>query len=371
MIAPTELWPLLQSPLFSFTGKLRMLLEPWVSARAKDAQAEDESVESFVVRRFGREVYDRVAEPLLGGLFVADATTLSAERTLPSFVGMELQSGSVLRGLRASSAAAKAAQRGPGETGPVQLTLKRGLGSLIRRLAEELPPHWLRLGCAAKSIGRSSEDGRWRVETESGTWQAREVILACPAPRCLALLHAAAPEVARALEAIRFVSCLTVNLVYRRRDLIHLPKESGFFVPRSEPFQILAATFASEKFPARAAEGHVVVRAYRGGALDLDAVDQDDAALSESSHDDLARLMGAVQSPLSTHVQRFRLAMPQFDVGHSSRVAQLRTEIARHRGLHIVGSGLGAYGLPDCVTSGEEAAEAVGLVLLQPLSTAR
>jgi len=360
LIAPTELRPLLQSRLFSLRGKLRMLLEPWVSARAKGVQAEDESVESFVVRRFGREVYDRVAEPVLGGLFVADATALSAARALQFFVGLERQSGSVLRGLRASSAAAKAEGRGPGNAAPVQLTLKRGLGSLIQRLAEVLPPNWLRLGCAAKSIGRSSEDGRWRVETESGTWQAREVILACPAPRCLALLHAAAPEVARALEALRFASCVTVNLVYRRRDLIHLPKESGFFVPRSEPFQILAATFASEKFPARASEGHVVVRAYRGGALDPDAVDLDDAALAGSSHEDLARLMGAVQPPLSSHVHRFRLAMPQFDVGHAARVADLRAEIARHRGLHVVGSGLGAYGLPDCVTSGEEAAEVVG-----------
>ena len=149
--------------------------------------------------------------------------------------------------------------------------------------------------------------------------------------------------------------------MYRRRDLTRLPDELGFFVPRREPYRILAATFASEKFPSRASVGHVIVRAFQGGALDPGAVDLDDAALSGRCHDDLAQLIGAGHPPLSTHVHRFQHAMPQFDVGHSSRVADLQTEIARHRGLHIVGSGMGAYGLPDCVASGEEAAEAIAL----------
>jgi oxygen-dependent protoporphyrinogen oxidase len=185
------------------------------------------------------------------------------------------------------------------------------------------------------------------------------VVLACPAPHCHALLREAAPVVARALHAIRFASCVTVNLVYRHSDLTHLPDEFGFFVPRKEPYRILAATFASEKFPARATQGHVVVRAFQGGALDPGAVDLDDATLSRRAHDDLAQLIGATHRPLSTHVHRFRHAMPQFDVGHLSRVADLRAEIARHRGLHVVGSGMSAYGLPDCVTSGEEAAEVI------------
>ena len=361
-IAPTEPWPLLQSRLFSWPGKLRMLCEPWVSASAastSDGAAEDETVEGFVVRRFGREVYDRVAEPVLGGLFVADATALSARRVLGPFVELELRNGSVLRGLRAVSATAAGAARGPGHDAPAQLTLKRGLGSLIRRLADEIPASWVQLGCAAKRIERSREGGRWRIETASGTWRSREVVLACPAPHCAPLLHAAAPEVARALEAIRFASCVTVNLVYRRRDLTHLPNEFGFFVPRSESCRILAATFASEKFPARASKGHVVVRTFLGGALDPGAVDLDDATLAGNSHDDLAQLIGAVHPPLSTHVHRFRNAMPQFDVGHLSRVADLRSAIAGQQGLHVVGSGMGGYGLPDCVTSGEAAAEAI------------
>ncbi len=356
LIAPTEPWPLLRSGLFSWRGKLRMLLEPWASGRAAgspgDGPPPDETVESFVVRRFGREAYERVAEPVLGGLFVADATRLSARRALGPFVGLEQGNRSVLRGLRAASATHPAA--------PAQLTLRRGLGSLVQRLAEEIPAPWLQLGCAAKGIRPLPDEGCWQVETASGNWRAREVVLACSAPRCYELLRGTAPAVASALEEIRFASCITVNLAYRRSDLSFLPSDFGFFVPRAEPYRILAATFSSEKFPARAPEQHVVVHTFQGGALDADALDLDDATLTARSHDDLARLIGAAAPPLSSRVSRFRRSIPQFDVGHLDRVAALQRAIERQRGLHVVGSGLGAYGLPDCVTSGEAAASLVG-----------
>ncbi len=345
MIAPTDPWSLLRSRLFSWPGKLRMLLEPWVPASVTSSHesAQGETVESFVVRRFGREAYDRVAEPVLGGLFTADATTLSARRVLGPFVELERRNGSVLRGLRASSAASTGT---PGEAQPES------------RLPAQLS---LQRGCAAKGIRPLPEEGRWQVETSSGNWRAREVVLACPAPRCHESLRGAVPAVASALQEIRFASCVTVNLVYRRSDRTLLPSDFGFFVPRDEPYRILAASFSSEKFPARAPDQHVVVRTFQGGALDPDALDLDDATLTERSHDDLARLIGAAAPPLSSKVCRFRQSMPQFDVGHLARVAGMRRQIERHRGLHVVGSGMGAYGLPDCVTSSEEAAAAIEL----------
>ncbi len=365
MIAPTDPWSLLRSRLFSWPGKLRMLLEPWVPASVTSSHesAQGETVESFVVRRFGREAYDRVAEPVLGGLFTADATTLSARRVLGPFVELERRNGSVLRGLRASSAASTGT---PGEAQPesrlpAQLSLQRGLGSLIQRLAEAIPAPWLQLGCSTKGLRPLPEEGRWRIETNSGNWRAREVVLACPTPRCCDLLRGALPTLAGALEELRFASCLTVSLVYRRSDLTLLPSDFGFFVPRAEPYQIVAATFSSEKFAARAPAQHVVVRTFQGGVLDPDALDLDDATLTERSHDDLARLIGAAAPPLSSKLCRFRQSVPQFDAGHIGRVADLRRQIEQHRGLHVVGSGMGAYGLPDCVTSGEEAAARIEL----------
>ena len=167
LIAPTERWPLLRSGLFSWPGKLRMLRESRV--KVSDELAADESVESFVVRRFGREAFERVAEPVLGGLFVADATTLSAARTLGPFVELEGRYGSVLRGLRDTSRASSS---------PAQLTLGRGLGSLVERLSEQIPSTWIELDCAAKQIRPLPRAG-WQIETARGMWLARDVLLAC------------------------------------------------------------------------------------------------------------------------------------------------------------------------------------------------
>ena len=226
-------------------------------------------------------------------------------------------------------------------------------------MIEEIPASWPQLGCGVKAIRPLPGAARWHIETTSGDWRAREVVLACPAPRCRDLLQAGLPALARELEEIGFASCVTVNAVYRRSDLKRLPGDSGFFVPRREPYHILAANYSSEKFSARAPDEHVVVRTFQGGALDLDALDLDDRALTQRSHEDLAQLIGATSQPLSTLVCRFRQSMPQFGQGHCDRVEDLQRQIEAHRGLHIVGSGLGVYGLPDCVASGEKAAAGI------------
>ena len=369
MVAATEPAPLLGSRLLSWPGKLRMLLEPWVPRGAAGSQengfAGDESVEDFVVRRFGRQAYERIAEPILGGLFAADATRLSARRALGPFVELERRNGSVLRGLRAapidSAAPSASAGNSSRPAASSQLSLKHGLGSLITRLVEQLPTSWLQLGCGVKAIRPVPEQAHWHIETTSGVWLAREVVLACPAPSCRDLLHAGLPSVALALEELCFGSCVTVNAVYRRSSLRRLPSDFGFFVPRSEPYHILAANFSSEKFTGRAPEAHVVVRTFQGGALDPDALDLDDRALSQRSHEDVAHLIGATNPPLSSVVRRFRQSMPQFGLGHFDRVQDLRRQVEAHRGLHIVGSGLGVYGLPDCIASAEDAAARIGL----------
>ncbi len=351
LIAPTERWPLLRSRLFSWPGKLRMLRESRikVSDEATDGLAADESVESFVVRRFGREAFERVAEPVLGGLFVADATELSAARTLGPFVELERRYGSVLRGLRDVS-------RPP--SSPAQLTLERGLGSLVERLSEQIPSTWIELGCAAEQI-RPLPRGGWQIETARGMWLARDVLLACPAPRCSALLGAAAPALASTLAELRFASCVTVSLVYRRGQVARLSDDFGFFVPRREPNHILAATYASEKFAARAPDDYIMVRTFQGGALDSKAVDLDDETLVERSHQDLARLIGVTGRPRATSLTRFREAVPQFEVGHAERVARLDREVEKYPGLYLAGSALGAYGLADCVASGEAVAATI------------
>jgi oxygen-dependent protoporphyrinogen oxidase len=360
LVAPTEPWPLLRSGLFSWRGKARMLLESRVepapstiNQRSEDTAA-DESVESFVRRRFGKEAFERVAEPVLGGLFIADVTKLSAQRALGPFVELERQHGSVLRGLRSSSRSS----RSVGHDSPSQLTLLNGLGSLVERLVDEIPTPWLELDCGVKQI-RRLPSGAWQIETARGTWLANTVVLACPAPRCKELLKAAAPTLATSLAELRFASCVTVNLVYRRSDVAQLPGDFGFFVPRHEPNDIVAATYASEKFPGVAPDGFHVVRTFQGGPLDPSAVDLDDETLVQRSHGDLAPLIGVNGKPVASRVNRFRNTMPQFDIGHRARVDLLQREIEQHGGLHLAGSALGAYGLADCAASGEAVAASI------------
>ena len=360
LIAPTKPWPLLQSGLFSWPGKARMLLEPLIKPGAlahEDPDNEgdtDEGVASFVKRRFGREVFERVAEPVLGGLFIADPTELSAERVLGPFVALERRCGSVLRGLRGPA-------RSPGATAqsaPAQLTIKNGLSTLVERLVEQIPPSWLELDCAARQL-RRLPGGGWRIETAHGTWQANSIVLACPAPRCRELLSADAPALATALAGLRFASCATINLVYRESDIALLPGDFGFFVPRRERNHIFAATYSSEKFPGVAPDGFHVVRTFQGGPLDPSAIDLDDETLVQRSHDDLAPLIGINGKPISWRVNRFPNVMPQFDIGHRARVANVEQEIERHEGLHLAGSALGAYGLADCAASGNAVATAI------------
>ena len=347
LIAPTERWPLLRSSLFSWPGKLRMLREP--HAPASDDPGADESVESFVVRRFGREAFERVAEPVLGGLFVADATQLSAARTLGPFAELEHRFGSVLRGLRDSSRASSS---------PAQVSLKDGLGSLVERLSEQLPSSWIELGCGVEKLWPLPPGG-WRIETARGNWEAHRLLLACPAPKCSALLSGAVPTLASTLSELRFASCVTVNLVYRRARVVRLPNDFGFFVPRTEPNHILAATYASEKFAARAPGDYIVVRTFQGGALDRAAVDLDDETLIERAHADLARLIGVSGPPRASSLTRFREAIPQFEIGHAARVVRLERQVEKHQGLYLAGSALGAYGLADCVASGEAVAATI------------
>jgi oxygen-dependent protoporphyrinogen oxidase len=357
MIAPTATRPLLRSSLFSWPGKLRILLEPWAEAFAGGTR-KDESVEAFVVRRLGREAYDRLAEPLLGGLYVSDASTLSAQRVLAPMVALERRHGSIVRGLRASVAEQARSGTQPPPP-PPQLTLATGLGSLVERLVDAIPASWLRLGCDIKAIQKPIGDKGWQIESTTGNFEAREIVLACPAPRCHDLLRESIPVVARAFKSLRFGSCVTVNGVYRRSDLPSLPHDFGFFVPRAEPFHILAASFSSEKFPGRAPANEVIIKTFQGGSLDPDALELDDDTLVERSHRDLAALIGARRPPREHRVSRFRQSMPRFDVGHLDRVARLQKLLARELGLHVVGSGVGSYGLPDCVASAEQAAAEV------------
>jgi oxygen-dependent protoporphyrinogen oxidase len=357
LLAPTRLGPLLASSLFSWPGKLRMGLD-LVLPRGGDP---DESLGAFVRRRLGREALERVAQPLVAGIYTADPDALSLAATMPRFLEIERRERSVVLGMwRAARKAGVAAKGASGARWSLFVTLAGGMEKLVRMLAERLPEGAVRLGERVTEVARAGAG--WRITAASGaTFDADRVVLACESYQTARLLRYLDPSLALLLEDIPYASSAVVTLAFRREDIAHALDGFGFVVPRAEGRPIIACTFSSVKYAGRAPDGHVLLRAFVGGALDEAALDADDARLIAVARAQLAELLGARGEPELASVSRHRRSMPQYHVGHLARVEAVELGLRRHPGLALAGAAYRGVGIADCVRSGESAAE--GLLL--------
>ena len=354
LLAPTRRWPLLSSPLLGWRGKLRALGEPLVS-RGGPAAGDDESVASFVRRRFGEELLERIVEPIVGAIYMADVERLSLAATFPRFLTAEREHGSVAAGLR---------QRPPRRTGaapaepaavPVVAALSGGLGQIVSALVARLPEGCLRLRTRVERLRRDGQG--WALELADGrSLSAAAVLIAAPAPSAALLLRDLDPELAAPLAAISYASCATVHLAWRRPAVARPPRNLGFFVPRSAGLAPVAGSFVNVKFPTRAPADQVVARLFLGGAARPEVDGRTDAELVEIAAGALAPLLGARGALAWSRVFRHRRAMPQLAVGHLALVARARARLDLHPGLELAGGPVGAYGLPDAIAAGEAAA---------------
>ena len=347
LLAPTDLGALAASALFSWRGKLRMALDLVLPPRRGD---DDESLGAFVRRRFGREALERVAEPLLGGIYTGDVEQLSLAATMPRFRELERRHRSLILGLRATSAT-----RAAGARYSLFATPTDGMGALITALARRLPEGVVRLQAPVAAITR--EAGDWRLIVGGTALAASVVIVAAPAHAASTLLAPLDPTLGRLLGAIDHASSATVSLGYRAVDVPAL-HGLGFVVPARERRALLACTYSSRKFPGRAPEGCELLRAFVGGVRrpDLAALDTD--ALIEMVRGELSELLGITAPPLLTRVRHHAHAMPQYGVGHLERVAEIEGRVGGMPGLLLAGAAYRGVGIPDCVRSGETAAEA-------------
>lgn len=365
LLAPARLWPALRSPLFSWSGKARMamdLLLPRGQGRG------DESLAAFVTRRLGSEVLERVAQPMVAGIYTADPETLSLHATLPRFAEMERRSRSVIRAMWRTRVARDAS----GPRWNLFAAPADGMGALITALGARLPAGALRPGCRVVLLvrvpggrrggGAGAAEGRpvYRVGLENGSFlEAEGVIVTTEAHHASRLVAGLDAEIASHLGAIPYASSAIVTLGYRREDVSHPLDGFGFVVPRSERRQVLACTFSSVKFPGRAPDGHVLLRAFLGGPLAAGVLERDDAALASLAEGELRAFLGIGGAARLTRVHRHRAAMPQYLVGHLDRIAAIEAQMARHPGLAFAGAAYRGVGVPDCIRSGEEAAERV------------
>ena len=350
LLAPGRILPFALSPILSPAGRLRAALD---LVLPRGPEAADESLASFVTRRFGREALERLAQPLLAGIYNADPERLSLRATMPRFLDMERDHRSVILALLRARR-----RRGPerGTSGArysLFVTLRDGLSTMVDRLARALPDGALRTGVRVTEVVRAARG--FTVATASGERLAADaVVLAMPANAASSLLSALDPEMAGHLASIPYGTSATVTLGYRRDDVPRLPSGFGVVVPRSEGLALVACSFSSIKFEGRASAGHVLLRNFLGGP----AVEQaDPARLVEMVRGDLARVLGIAAEPLIARTWVWRRAMAQYEVGHLERVAVIERRLAAIPGLALAGNGLRGVGVPDCVRSGEQAAE--------------
>lgn len=345
---PTRALPVLRSGLFSWPGKLRLLAEPLVRSRSLEP---DESIARFARRRLGREAWERLADPLLGGIHAGDTETLSVRATFPRLVELEARHGSLVRGMRALRAQRAA------DAGAAFVSLAGGLSELVEALVRALPEDALRTRAPVRSLERAAAG--WRVTTPGEAIDARAVMLALPAPRAHPLLLPLDGALAAELAAIRFESTAIVLLAFDRAAVAHPLDGYGLLIPRAEGGRLTACGFFSTKFPGRAPADRVTLRAFLGGSHDRTALDLDDQAMAAVALRELTPLLGLRGTPRHVRVCRWPESTPQLELGHAERVRRIDGRVRALRALHLTGAGLRATGLPDTIADATAAAERV------------
>ena len=336
---PTNLDALEDSSLLSTEGKRRLAAE---AGLPPEPTGGDESIASFVTRRLGREAYERLVEPLTTGIYGVDGDRLSLQATFPQLRALELEHGSLLRGLAAQAPAAT--------TRPPFLSLRGGMEELVHGVAGSLRRTTVRLGAAAVSVRE-----RYAVELDGGdSIEADGVVLATPAFATAELLSGLDPELADTLAEIPYSSSAIVTLGYRRDDVPHPLDGYGYVVPSSEETSVLACTWTSSKWEGRAPDDRALLRVFLG----RHELSQDDGDLVRLARDEVG-ILGIGAEPVLTRTQRWPRAMPQYVLGHPERLARIDAALERHPGLALAGAAYRGVGIPDCIHSGEEAARAI------------
>jgi len=349
-MVPTKILPTGFSPLFSWKTKLRMTQELFHPPRAV---GHDESVAAFVERHYGSEMVDRLADPLLSGVYGGEAASLSVRAVLPRFAEMERTHGSLGR---AMLAARRKMRAGSHRTPPPLFTsLKNGMQHLAETVVSRLTPSSLLTDAPVQAI--QPEAGGWVVSAGLQSDQFDAVIVALPAAAAAHVLRMASPELAAELAAIDYSSSITVGLGYDRSVRQSLPPGFGFLVPRSEGKRLLAATFVHNKFPHRAPEDRALLRCFFAGVNAENVWPLSNDQIVEIVRQELDQIVGLRAEPLFARVYKWKSAMAQYGVGHLERLERIERLRQQLPGVALAGNAFRGIGVPDCVRSGREAAK--------------
>lgn len=372
LIVPTKFMPFALSPLISPLGKLRMALDLFLPAKR---DGEDETLADFISRRLGAEALDKIAEPLMSGIYNAEADKQSLLATFPRFRAIEEKHGSLIRGMLASRRSRAAGSTpSPNGHGPAAapssafVSFDDGMEELVTTLRDHLAGD-LRLETGVERLAHSPAGGYRLALSDGSEVLADAVILAAPAYVAARLVRPLAAAAAAELEKIRYVSTGTVSLAYRADEIGGQLPGHGLVVPASEAHTFNAVTISSSKFDRRAPDGHVLLRAFFGGSRTPQMMDVPDGELLALVRAELQQTLGISGEPLFHRIYRWQQANPQYDVGHLERVAAI--EAALPPGLFVSGSPYRGVGIPDCVYQAEETVKMALAALQTPAGRLR
>lgn len=382
LMQPTQLLSILKTPVLSWKGKLRLLKEYWVrpksrmistdsSELSRVALTNDESLESFAVRRLGREAFERLVEPIVSGIFTADPSTLSMAATMPQFLEMERTCGGLIRGYLVSrrNDAAAAARRASGARYDSFVAPRNGMSDWIDRLSQKLPADCIRLHTSITALQpKYSVVGsqKWQLEIQTksksdsivSTLETYDgVILATPAAVTGRLMSQVSPQATSVLRGIPYASSAVVAKILNKQDLRARLDGFGLVIPRSEHRDTLAISYTSNKYPGRVPDEEILLRVFLGGALNPQIVDRSDEELFKLAAQEVkAILRWNGRKPNWQAVIRWKESMPQYLLGHLDRIRELEETLSNAPTLRLCGAAYRGVGIPQCVRSGQTAA---------------
>ncbi|MAT14435.1 MAG: protoporphyrinogen oxidase [Planctomyces sp.] len=358
LMAPARIWPMVVTPLLSWKAKLRMGWEYFVTPRRN--VEEDESLASFVRRRLGKEALERLIQPLVGGIYTSDPEKLSLSATLPRFIDMEREHGSLIRAMRRQSKSASENQAATGARYSLFMTLKGGLQQLLDTLRDRVRENAeLRTGHKLTKLEPLEAGYRLTFDvagsSEPVVKEVDRVLLTTPAYASAKLVEGFASELAKPLRQIEYASCALVLSGHKLTDFTHPMDANGLVIPYVENRRILAVSFTSRKFPGRAPEGHILLRTFVGGALQPELMNCSDEEIKKFTLEELRDIFGLHAEPDFIEVSRYVGAMPQYHVGHAQRVAEIHKQAEKLSGFELAGNIYEGVGIPDCVHNAEAA----------------
>jgi oxygen-dependent protoporphyrinogen oxidase len=351
LLVPTKLMPFLRSPLLTWTGKLRLLLDWFIPAKTDD---DDESLADFITRRMGKQVLDRLADPLLAGVYNAEMDKQSILATFPQYRTLEKQHGSLIRGMRSSQ---KSASEDSG-----LMSFQHGMSQLVDTLVSQLTGD-LRLNTRVERIMAG-----YQVHLASGEiLESDSLIMATSANIAANLMQSIAPEAAQGLGKIRYAGIGSISLAYRVQDISHSLDAYGVVIPSNEGRPIDGIQWNSSKWSNRAPAGMVLLRVFFGGPHTRAMLEKSESEIVAIVREQLRDILGIQAEPQFYRLRTWANAYPQYDVGHVQRVADVMASLPPT--IALAGNAYHGVGIPDTVKSAISAVQTISQNLTTPVAT--